>query len=289
MQHPHFPDLRAADDAELGEALGSPVTERETVHEWPLSWVQRVVLQDGRTFVYKAQLPPTVEAQFYDRARSPLLAGHRSLGRIGGCDTLVIDWIAAPLLQDLAADDAALMEHGRAVIAQIGRIKGTLPTYLDLGTPDAWGAVAESTIDKLAKLVEAGTFTSTTPAQVAAVRAWATAPELAARVTAGARIVHADLHDDQIFCLPDGYRVIDWQRPIIGPPAMDLASLLINRGIDPAPHVAAEAVGAFWFHRLHWAVQAQADIFPGAGWPLFDHWSAEAVSHLLDVDAAGLR
>lgn len=282
LQHPGFPDLFAADDARLAHTLGSGISERETIHEWPLSWVQRVVLEDGRTLVYKSQLPPTVESEFYQRAQSDLLAAHRSLGRLGGCETMTIEWVEAPLLQELALGADDLFAHGRDAVDAIGRISGDPPVYLDLGSPEKFAEFVRYTVSTLDRLVRDGIFTSTEPAQVEQIRAWSERPALADAMAQGARLVHADLHDDQIFCTGDGYRIIDWQRPIIGPPELDLASLLINRGIDPTSYVTPTAVAAFWLHRLHWAVTAQADIFPGPAWPVFDHWSSEAVRALLD-------
>ncbi|HVX43145.1 MAG TPA: phosphotransferase [Mycobacteriales bacterium] len=281
QQHPGYPDLLAADDALLADALGSGIAERETIHEWPLSWVQRIVLEDGRTLVYKSQLPPTVESEFYEQAASELLAGHRSLGRIGDCETMVIDWIEAPLLQELALGADDLLAHGHDVVAAIGQIAGDPPVYLDIGSPDKFSALVRFTVDTLDRLVGDGTFTSTSADQVERIRRRSQRPALADAITQDARLVHADLHDDQIFCTGDGYRIIDWQRPIIGPPELDLAALLINRGIDPTPYVSPTAVAAFWLHRLHWAVVAQAEIFPGPAWPLFDQWSSEAVRNLL--------
>lgn len=168
----------------------------------------------------------------------------------------------------------------------IGRITGDVPVYLDFGSPQKWTAVSESTVDTLESLVKDGKFTSTTPEQVERIRGWSAAPDVAAAIAGTSRLIHADLHDDQIFCTSGGYRVIDWQRPIIGPADLDLASLLINKDIDPAPHVAPEAIAAFWFHRLHWAVVAQAEIFPESAWPIFDRWSSEAVRQLSAVHPA---
>ena len=65
---------------------------------------------------------------------------------------------------------------------------------------------------------------------------------------------------------------MDWQRPVVAPPDIDLVALLVGQAIDPRPHVSATAFRAFWFLRLHWAVEAQAHLFPGSRWPLFDHW-----------------
>src|SRR6266568_8072490 len=97
-----------------------------------------------------------------------------------------------------------------------------------------------------------------------------------------------DLTADQIFVTGGGYRVIDWQRPVLGPPAVDLVALLVgavtDRGParDPRRHVDAAVVGVFWFLRLYWAVEAQFDLFPDFRGALFDQWSAEAITHILE-------
>src|SRR5436309_10612868 len=88
--HPTFPDVLLHSDDELAHELGSAVVDRRTVHAWPLSCVQRLALEDGRALAYKSQLPPTVEPEFYDAASTPLLARHRSLGRLGQCRTMVV-------------------------------------------------------------------------------------------------------------------------------------------------------------------------------------------------------
>jgi len=59
LPNPHFPEWRAHDDASLARRLGADIVDRSTIHEWQLSWVQRLSLTDGRELVYKSQLPPT--------------------------------------------------------------------------------------------------------------------------------------------------------------------------------------------------------------------------------------
>src|SRR6266849_4405267 len=118
--HPIFTNILMHSDDELAEALGVGIVERETIHAWPLSCVQRLLLADGTKLIYKSQLPPTVEPEFYERASSPLLPGHRMLGRLGDCGTMNFEWIDAPLLRDEARDEAELVDHGKQVVAQIG-------------------------------------------------------------------------------------------------------------------------------------------------------------------------
>ena len=82
------------------------------------------------------------------------------------------------------------------------------------------------------------------------------------------------LHSDE----PDGYRVIDWQRPVLGPADVDLASLLQCAGRDPGEAVAGPVVGIAWFLRLQWAIEGQVDLFAGRRFPLPDGWAAEAAA-----------
>src|SRR6266542_1143496 len=161
--HPFFTDILMHTDEELAETLGVEIVERETIHQWPLSCVQRLLLGDGRKLIYKSQLPPTVEPEFYESASSPLLPGHRLLEKLGACATMVFDWIEAPLLRDEARCDIELVEHGRRVVGQIGKIAGQLPIYLDIGSADAWHSVGEEALEKLRTLIRDGRFGSIEP------------------------------------------------------------------------------------------------------------------------------
>jgi hypothetical protein len=50
--------------------------------------VQQVRLANGRRLIYKSQLPPTVEPEFYQAASSALLADHRLLETLGKSRTM---------------------------------------------------------------------------------------------------------------------------------------------------------------------------------------------------------
>lgn len=68
----------------------------------------------------------------------------------------------------------------------------------------------------------------------------------------------------------------------MAPPEIDLVGLLTGQNIDPRRYVAGTVVGISWFLRLHWAVVAQSELFPGFQGRLFDQWALEAVSHILE-------
>jgi hypothetical protein len=266
--HPTFPRLVAPDDVALAGALGAAVARRETVHSWPLSWVERVLLDDGRGYACKTQLPPTVEPEFYARARSTLLPGHVRLTT----DTIALDWIDAPLLEAVRDPDA-LIEHGRAVVGEIGELDSDLPTYLDIAGETAWRTEVEWALDGLAR------FPGIDPVAVDGLRTWAAQPSVLRVVDAAAGVIHGDLTPHQVFLTPDGYRVIDWQRPVRGPSDVDLVALLVHSRLDPAPHVEPAAIGIYWLLLLHWAVRGERDVAPGL--PLFRAWVGAAINHVL--------
>ncbi len=280
QKHPFFSRLLMHSDDELAERLGAGIVERETLHQWPLSCVQRLLLENGKKLIYKSQLPPTVEAEFYECASSALLADYQVLDKLEDCSTMTIDWIDAPLLRNTASEKADLIDHGKQVMEQICEIRGELPVYLDVGTKDAWQSVTELTLEKFQKLVMDKRFPSTHLEQLELVRQWTNSAEPREVISRESRVIHGDFKADQVFVTADGYRVIDWQRPILAPPEVDLVCFLVEEGIDPRQHVRSAIVKLFWFLRLHWAVEAQFDLLPDFRGRLFDQWSSEAVRQI---------
>lgn len=278
--HPVFTDIVLHSDDELAELLGERISERKTIHAWPLSCVQAVRMGDGARLAYKVQLPPTVEPEFYASASSSLLPGHRPLGQVGQGVAMAIEWIDAPSLSQVAPGGSVL-GRGRDVVSEIAGIGGDLPSYLDVGSVANWTAVVEDVLARRAELVATGWFTHHDPAAATRVRAWAGSPAVLSAIGAGSRVIHGDLNGDQVFVTDSGYRVIDWQRPVIAPAEVDLVSLLVHQHVEPRGIVDDAVVGIFWFLRLHWAVVAQDELFPDAPRKLFNNWAHEAVDNIL--------
>lgn len=55
MKKHHEYDLWMHDDLELSDLLTSRLKNRETIHEWPNSGVQKIVLENDSTYIYKYQ------------------------------------------------------------------------------------------------------------------------------------------------------------------------------------------------------------------------------------------
>ena len=75
-------------------------------------------------------------------------------------------------------------------------------------------------------------------------------------------LIHHDLHGDNVFLLPDGPRIIDWQRPIRGPLGLDLATLVESFGYDPRSRLAPGLTQVLGLLRIHWFTACAARWFP---------------------------
>lgn len=283
QSHPIFSRILLHSNEELNQLLGSTIRERQTIHQWPLSCVQRLCLEDGTRLIYKSQLPPTVEAQFYRAASSPLLPGYQLLNKLGDCETMVIEWVQAPLLRDTIKSPEELLEHGRELIAQIGAIEGTLPFYLDISTAEVWSILVETTIRHLRNLILNRRFRLIDVDRCERLYSWARCSEVIDTITSRPQVIHGDLKADQIFVVEDAYHVIDWQRPVVAPSEIDLVSLLVEEGMDPLQYIQADTVKLFWFLRLHWAVEAQINLLPDFRGQLFDQWASEAINQICTI------
>jgi hypothetical protein len=269
-RHLHF-SLWMHDDDELASLAGGEIVERVTLHEWPLSCVQRLTLAGGRRLIYKTQYGPTVEPEVYARVRSDLLPwaetiyradGHagRHPGKHAG---MLIEYVNAPMLEDLAPSEEEAVRVGREVQARISAIEGERPHYFDIGDEARWMAYAEAMLDELSWLIEQGAFSIVTPEMVRDLARCARSRPVIDAVRARSGYVHRDLSADNVLMLPEGeYRVIDWQRPILGPVDLDLVDLLYSLGYDPLRHVEVGVAQVWLLLSIGWLTEAKARWFP---------------------------
>jgi hypothetical protein len=238
------------DDAELSESLGNPVVRRTTLHEWPLSVVQRVECADGSTHIYKVQASPTVEPDFYAVARSPIVVGARVLPADDGPAALLLDEIEAPHLSELELPVARQMEVVEDVLGAIGQIDGDVPAMYDLRTRDGWHEYSERLVNNLQAIVDGGGPPAFTEQLVQQVDGCRRSPQVHEALDGPAGYVHNDLLPRNVLVVDDGYRVLDWQRPIWAPVAIDRATLLEAVGVDPRPHVPPGALMLRWMLQI---------------------------------------
>jgi hypothetical protein len=277
-RHPYF-DLWLHDYDELTALLGNLLTQRVTVHEWPLSCVQRLQCADGSSYIYKVQAPPTVEPTFYQNAQSPLVVSARLLHHEHGPAALLLEDLQAQHISDLSLSESTRLAMVNEILTQIPQIAGDLPALSDIRTPARWLALGLAITDDLRSLVAEGSFNQVNAAMIDQVSAHVHSSIVLAAINSPTGYVHTDLRDENVFVLADGYRVLDWQRPIWGPVALDRASMLESVGIDPAHHVLAGVLQLQTLLLIGWYAQTAHQWFPeGATW--YDAEIAQLVKQL---------
>lgn len=264
--HPHF-DLLLHSDEELCDLLGVHVAARETLHEWPLSCVQRIHLGGGQRWIYKASAGPTVEPEFYAAAVSPVLPKARLLYRDARYACLLIEEVAGNRLDTLSLNEADGRHIAYELQRKIAAIQGDPPVYLDLSDWESWAALMFGMLEDLKGLVETRRFEKTTAADVERLARAAESPTVReAYIRALNRgevgLVHHDLHSDNVFVSPGSLKIIDWQRPIYGLADIDRVLLLTSLGFDPRPVVHAGVCLAADLLHVHWWTEAAVTWFP---------------------------
>lgn len=264
--HPHF-DLLLHSDEELRDLLGVHVAARETLHEWPLSCVQRIHLGGGQRWIYKASAGPTVEPEFYAAAVSPVLPKFRLLHRDARYACLLIEEAAGNRLDTLSLNEADGRHIAYELQRKIAAIQGDPPVYLELPDWESWTALMFGMVEDLKGLVESHRFEKTTPADVERLARAAASPTLREAYTRALNrgevgLVHHDLHSDNVFINPGSLKIIDWQRPIYGLTDIDRVLLLTSLGFDPRPVVHPGVCLAAELLHVHWFVEAAVTWFP---------------------------
>ena len=268
-RHKYF-NLILHDDYELEKILQAEIVARRTLHEWPLSCVEQLHTSEGHKWVYKSQFGPTVEPSFYANARSGLLVAGKTLhASEAGFSNMLFEFIEAPLIEDLNLSDEAIVTAGNDIIKSIEEIEGKLPYYLDISEKKLWEERMETMLAELEKLVAQGLFRVVDTSSLRKLRKWAFSAEVLSALGRNVGLVHNDLSGDNIFVVANGYRLIDWQRPVLGPKELDLATLLDSLNREVQDFVNQGIVWIMHLLRIEWLTACAVHWFP-AGHDSYD-------------------
>lgn len=260
-RHPYF-DLRLHTNFELESYLDARIVERQTMHEWPLSCVQLLVLADGQRWIYKTSSGPTVEAEFYARARSRLLIQGKAIHQDGRYTCMLFEYLDAPRLCDRKIGKTEAQIIGQALQKEINQVKGAYPVYMDVASWINWQMQMGEMLKNLDSLVSRQKFRVVTTGTIKELERTASSDSIKSVIEGPSGLVHLDLTDDNIFLPQDGYRVIDWQRPIRGPLGLDLAIFAEALGFDPVQWAGRGITQIVALLHIHWFTACAARWFP---------------------------
>ncbi|RAP77255.1 phosphotransferase [Paenibacillus montanisoli] len=257
-----FFHLYLHDDEELASILGASVAERATLHEWPLSCVQRIRMSDASTIIFKVQAEPSIEAQFYNKASSPLLVSSRVIEQNDTPDALLLEHIDAPFLSDITMDTDEALRFIDDMTNQISQIEGDLPYFYKIGSLPDWGRFTGALVRDLETLVRRGTFQKTDHDGIQTIASYCNDSSVVSAIQSRSGLVHGDLNGGNIIMHPEGTKVIDWQRPVYGPIELNRANLLVSLGIDAKPYVATGVMSLLYILNIAWFTQCALYWFP---------------------------
>jgi len=260
-RHPFF-NLFLHDNEELASILGTSIEERATLHEWPLSCVQRIRMSDASTIIYKVQAGPSIEPQFYNEASSSLLVSFRTIEHNDAHDALILENIDAPCLSDITMDTDEALRLIADITNQISQIEGNLPYLFKIGNLIDWGSFTSSLIRDLETLVQCGTFKKVDYQGIDIIASYCNDSSVTSAIQARSGLVHGDLNCGNIIMHPEGMKVIDWQRPIYGPIELNRANLLESLGIDAKQYVANGVMNLMYILKISWLTQCALHWFP---------------------------
>jgi hypothetical protein len=290
MEHHPFFDLWLHDTLEFTEYLGVEIVERVTLHEWPLSCVQHLRLADGRQLVYKSQLSAaSLEPEFFtaasrDQAGSPNPAQVRLphaevLGQLQNSIGMLFEYIDAPRLEELHLTEEGIVKHGKHLLSNLRLFHVEMPAYIDISSPDIWQAFVKETLSLLQGLITNGQFSLTPPAALDKLTQWSMSHALSTAIAEPAVLNHGDLCGDNIFTTPQGFIIIDWQRPVRGPAGLDLVQYYSTMGVEPLKYLPREIVDLDKFIHLRWFAECKRYWFPPG--ESYDRQVADLISQIL--------
>lgn len=158
--------------------------------------------------------------------------------------------------------DHAIVATWNNLSQSIAKMEGKLPYYHDIREKKLWKELMETMLENLEKLVFQGSFQRVDNMALRKLRKWACSEEVLVALGKNIGFVHNDLSSNNIFVMPDGYRIIDWQRPVIGPKELDLATLLASLNREVRRFVDQSIVWLMYLLRIEWFTECAVRWFP---------------------------
>ena len=87
-------ELWIHDNKELQAIVNKRIVSREKLHHWPLSYVEKIILEDNTVLIYKSQsLAASVEHEFYKNVKAPFIIFPLWADIYKGCSIMLLPYI----------------------------------------------------------------------------------------------------------------------------------------------------------------------------------------------------
>ena len=216
-------DIWVHEDKQLEELLNETIISREKLHQWPLSYVEKVSLKNGSYYIYKSQnSASSVEKEFYSKIKAPFLTSPIYSGTYENCDILILPYLDFPTLGEVS--DIELDQIVMGINSNIQNIPD-MPIFFDL-----------SSVEKLAQIIDSVCIIFEEKGEcqnIINLKKWIKSNAHACYSSSLIGTVHGDLTSSNI--LVDNGKIafiLDWQRPMKAPVLLEGALSYRLAGYD---------------------------------------------------------
>ena len=209
-----FLDVWVHDDGKLEELLKKKINKREKLHQWPLSYVEKITLEDDTRVVYKSQhSAASVEKEFYSNIKMPFLTSPIYTETFENCDILILPYLDYPVFGKTPESD-----WDRVITEINDMIQGCsgMPVFFDLSSVEKVMQIIDNVGVIFHDKIEYQDF-MTLKNQI---------PRLidVCYNTGKIGYVHGDLNPSNVLIENGKPRyILDWQRPMIAPVLLENA------------------------------------------------------------------
>ena len=218
-----FLNISIHDDKQLEEILNGKILSREKLHQWPLSYVEKVTLRDNSRFIYKSQnSSSSVEKDFYSAIKSPFLTSPIHAKTYANCDIMILPYLNYPTL---AVESKTELEQMVIKISHIIQNFSEMPVFFDI-----------SSVEKLAQIIDSVSVVFEEKGEnqdIAILKNWIAKKAHVCYDNQQIGNVHGDLSFSNILTENGELRyILDWQRPLKAPLTLEIALAFQLAGFD---------------------------------------------------------
>ena len=218
-----FLNIWLHEDKWVEELLNGKIISREKLHQWPLSYVEKITLKNNTRFVYKSQhSASSVEKEFYSKIKMPFLASPIYSGTYENCDIMILPYLDYPVLGEVSETEF------EKIVLNISRSIqdfSDMPVFFDL-----------SSIEQLTQIIDdvCIIFEGKGEEQnITVLKNWISKKAHNCYDNQQIGNVHGDLNKANILIENGEPRyILDWQRPMAAPITLESALAFRTAGYD---------------------------------------------------------